>query len=153
MKIDLLALLEPIREVAEKAWNDIQTGLKTPDAQGKTPIDRLFQSIQNKVEIGCEILSPEAIKIALGYHEISRESLSFADLVSIVKQNYSLTPGIKVCVLKSINNGITNLDIVACSADNHVMFNTTHPWCHVIVCAPAADLLKMFENKSMLVLQ
>lgn len=153
MQINLLEFLKPIREVAEKAWNDIQTSLKTPDAQGNTPIDRILQSIQNKVEIGCEVLSPEAIKIALGYHEISRESLSFSDLVSIVKQNYSLTPGIKVCVLKSINNDITNLDIVACSTDNHVMFDATHPWCHVIICAPAADLLKMFENKSMLVLQ
>ena len=150
----LIALFEEIRKASAKLINETIELLNRPDASGRTPVERVFDEISAKIKQGTEALSPEAIKIALSYHEISRETITFQELVTIIKQDYKLTPGMNVCVLKTQKEtGFTEFDIMACSAEKNVLFTPQCPWCHIIVAVPDAEFLKMFGEKNMLVLK
>ena len=150
----LIALFEEIRKASGKLINETIELLNRPDASGRTPVERIFDDISAKIKQGTEALSPEAIKIALSYHEISRETITFQELVAIIKRDYKLTPGMNVCVLKTQKEtGFTEFDIMACSAEKNVLFTPQCPWCHIIVAVPDAEFLKMFGEKSMLVLK
>ena len=152
--VSLIALFEEIRKASAKLVNEAIELLNRPDANGKTPLERIFDEISEKIKQGTEVLSPEAIKIALSYHEISRETITFQELVAIIKRDYKLTPGINVCVLKTQKaNEFTEFDIMACSTEKNVLFNPQYPWCHIVVAAPDPEFLKMFGEKSMLVLK
>lgn len=152
--VSLIALFEEIRKASAKLINEAIELLNRPDANGKTPFERIFDEISEKIKQGTEALSPEAIKIALSYHEISRETITFQELVAIIKRDYKLTPGMNVCVLKTQKeNEFTEFDIMACSAEKNVLFNPQYPWCHIVVAAPDPEFLKMFGEKSMLVLK
>lgn len=147
-------VFEAIRKAGEKLFNETIGQLNEKDANGKTPVTRLVDGISEKIETGMNALSPDAIKIALSYREISLESIKFDKLIAIIKREYSLSPGMSICVLKTVGeNGFTELDIMACSAEKEVIFKPTCPWCHVVVAFPDPEFLKMFGEKNMLVLK
>lgn len=154
MKNISLVLFEEIRKASAKLINETMGLFNQPDANGKTPVERLFDGIAEKIKQGADALSPEAIKIALSYHEISRETITFKELVEIIKRDYKLTQGMNVCVLKTQKeNEFTEFDIMACSAEKEVLFDPQYPWCHIVVAVPDPEFLKMFGEKSMLVLK
>ncbi len=149
-----LEAFETIRKAGEKLFNETLEQLNKKDENGKTPVTRLFDAISEKIEIGKTVLSPDSIKIALSYREFSLESIKFEKLLSIVKREYTLSPGMSICVLKTAGeNGFTEFDIMACSAEKEVVFKPLCPWCHVVVAFPDPELLKMFGEKNMLVLK
>lgn len=145
-------LIEALREAAMKGWNSIQEVIAGPEARGKAPMDMLVDFVRKQVDKAKEILSPDAIKLALAYEEKCLESLEFKDLVAIVKKTYSLEPGKRICVLMT-KGEITKFDIVACNEKNEIEFSMMSPWCHLVVANPSAELIAMFGDKSMLVLK
>lgn len=149
-----LETFELIREAGVKLFNETLEHLNEKDANGKTPIMRMLDTITEKIEVGKTILSPESIKIALSYREFSFESIKFDKLVEIIKHEYALSPGMSICVLKTVaENGFTELDIMACSATKEVLFNSGCPWCHIVVAMPDSEFVNMFGEKNMLMLK
>lgn len=149
----LLKFFEEIRKTCSKALGEtLNSGNKRNS--GDNFISDLFNEISKKIEAGKEILSPEALKLALSYREFSCESITFKELVSIVKREFTLSQGMSICVLKTEKeNKFHEFDIMACSSENEILFSATCPWCHVIVAIPDPELVKMFGEKSMLVLK
>ena len=143
---------EKVREVAAKVLQAGKEWWERPGSDGKSPKDRFEEEIRRRLETLGEVLSPNGLKVALSYKEESRYTLTFEDLVSYVKGSYRLTPGVRICVLKT-EGDIPQLDIMVCDADNNVDFGPTCPWTHFIVGELDARLLEMFAGKSMLVLK
>ena len=150
----LLEVLNEIRKGAAKLLNEALDFVNDPKKNGMDSVKELLDVISEKIEIGKEVLSPESIKIALSYREIFRDAVTFKELVSLIKREYTLSPGMSVCVLKTEKkNAFPVFDIMACSAEKEIQFAPACPWCHVVVAAPDPELLKMFGEKSMLVLK
>lgn len=141
-----------IREVAAKVLQDGREWWERPGADGKSPRDRFAEEIRRRLEGLGEVLTLEGLKIALSYKEESRYTLTFEELVSYVKSCYRLTPGVRICVLKT-DGDASQLDIMVCDANNNVDFGPTCPWTHFIVGELDARLREMFAEKSMLVLK
>ena len=149
-----LETFKMIREVGEKLLGETLEHLNEKDANGKTPVTRLLDAISEKIEVGKTALSPESIKIALSYREFSFESIKFGELVDVIKKEYVLSPEMSICVLKTeTEDGFTEFDIMACSENKDIMFNSKCPWCHFAVAFPDQEFIKMFGEKSMLVLK
>lgn len=149
-----LEIFEMIREAGKKLFNETLEQLNEKDANGKTPIMRMFDSLAEKLETGKKVLSPESIKIALSYREFSLETIKFEKIIEIVKHEYTLSAGMSICILKTeTEDGFTELDIMACSAGNEVLFNSQCPWCHFVIAVLDSELVKMFGEKNMLVLK
>ena len=145
-------VIDTIRIAAVQAWNSLQKWIDTPDATGNSPKDKMIEFIRSKAEAAAQAISPEEIKVALSYSEKSYLELNFKDLLALVKQSYTLKPGMRICVLMT-KGDISVFDIMACNEKNEIAFSTTCPWSHLIVANPDIGLIQMFGDKSMLVLK
>lgn len=145
-------LIKKIKDVAAKAMERVIVWLNTPDATGKSPRDRLMEEISRHLDGVKGVLTPEGLKIALSYKEESRESLSFQDMLTYIKTNYKLEPGVRVCVLKT-DGDIVQFDIMVCDMDNNPSFSPIRPWVHFNVLVVDDALINMFGDKSLLVLK
>ena len=150
----IIEAFEGIRKACAQLFNEALNSANKAADDGQALLARLLDGVAKKIEISKTVLSPEAIKIALSYREFFRETITFKELLAIVKQEFALHPGMTVCVLKTMaEKEFPTFDIVACSETKEVLFNSMCPWCHVVVANPDPELLKMFGEKSMLVLK
>ncbi len=137
-----------ITEQVGKIWS----WLNELGPSGKSVMDRLVEESKKRAEALKEMLTVEGIKIALSYEEHARNTLSFAELLKYVKSSYSLKPGDRVCVLK-VEDDVYKFDIMAVGTNDEVLFSPTRPWSRFIVANPDPELLRLFDDKSMLILK
>ena len=153
--------ITPIATLIKQGWNTL-VGLF-----GKG--EDLFGSIGNFISENAQglgdvlspekiknALSPEAIKLALSYEECTKATLGFEELVKLIKQKYTIKPGIRICVLKKEAQGeldVSTLDVVALNDQDEPEFSAFSPWCHIIVAKFDEELINKFNGKSMLVLK
>ena len=143
-------LFEVIRKTAEGLLKSAKDFL---EKNGKTIAEPLFKSISEEIKEKGKVLSIESIKIALSYHEFYKESITFEELLAIIKRDFTLHQGMSICILKTEKSGVTIFDIMACSAEQEILFAPSCPWYHIVVSSPDQNFLKMFNNKEMLVLK
>lgn len=145
-------VLAKIKEVVAVVMTKVVEVINTPDATGKSPKDYLIDEVRHRFAGLKEVLTTEGLKIALSYKEESRESLSFQDLLSYIKTNFKLEPGVRVCILKT-DGDVVQLDIMVCDVNNNPSFSPVRPWVHFNVVTLDDGLLNMFCGKQMLVLK
>ena len=123
---------------------------------GKRMSKDLLKSVVDHAKKAGKVLSPSALKLAMGYREICEPALDLEQTIRIVKSQYTtLKPGDKVAVLiGKEENGLFKLSMMAVSADNHVCVGTSgKPYIEVRTPMILSDLKTAFGDKEMLVLQ
>lgn len=145
-------ILIKMRDIAVKAIPLIMGALKQKDENGKSMLDKLYDKIKEKSKEFGKVLTEEGLREALSYKERSFDSIDFKTVVSLVKKAYKLESGWRVCVLKT-NGEIKQLDILVYDDKDNVVISPECPWVHVNASELESDIIDLFGNKSMLILQ
>lgn len=148
------ALLKAAKEVIKGFGSIFST--KENNENEKGIFDLLLDAVKSKLEQGKELLSAEVLRIAMCYEEHNFESLSFEELLNLIRKSYALKPGIRICVLKQEAKqeyGLTTLEIAALDDKDQIQTSASSPWCHIVVAKLEPTLLQAFNGKSMLMLQ
>ena len=147
--MDLNAVRKFIKQIGTKVWEFVNT----PDASGKSVLDRTVTYLKDEALRFKTTLTTENIKIAMSYEEHAFTSLTFEEFLKRVKSAYSLVPGDRLCVLKTVKNDVTLLDVMSVNVNDDVCFSSASPWCRFIVANLDVAMESMFNNKDMLVLK
>lgn len=102
-----------------------------------------------------EVLTPEALNLALNYVELREPALDFRRVVGIAKTQFTgLQPGEGVAVVLEEGDGRTRATLTAITADNEVCLGEDgKPYVVVETQAVAEDLKAAFGDKPLLVLK
>ncbi|MBR6021684.1 MAG: hypothetical protein IK066_04615 [Kiritimatiellae bacterium] len=102
-----------------------------------------------------EVLTPEALDLAMNYVELREPTLDFRRVVGIAKTQFTgLKPGEGVAVALEEGEGMTRVTLTAITADNEVCLGEDgKPYVVVETQTVAEDLKAAFGDKPLLVLK